>query len=472
MKTYDYIMVGNGVAAMVAASELARNGRQVLAWNPAPQWGAHFGGLDLAGERFDIGMNFLEFTSFAAQCDRPESYSASIRNDSGRFTAVIRRYIEGLVTVVPTATPTSLYRGIFAPDLVISNQFALLDLLPEETKTCIRSELNSCIAAFAADSTWHARNKIKDAERFAEASLERVSLANHGPTLHELLVESCCQRIIGQPSSAVSALLHRVVWLPIYHPETLLNYLSGSGAALKQTTFHYPQAGAFAAVIEALEKRMASMGGLEVWRDKTLPLTRAGAGWRLGDKAEGKKLVWALRPGQLASQFGGTDGHFGLTKSSVGIAFVSIPRECWRRRFSTLLVMEKDSPIYRVTDQSWSAGRVSEAALCTVELSAEMIADWPLHDAAHVAARLLGHLRRLDILDSSDRVSVRAIRMFKDVIVQPSAANRRKALDEHARVAAGFSDVELIGASAPFGANSFNDSIVQGLRLGRLAATH
>ena len=46
MTQADFMVVGNGIAAMVAGIELARGGNSVILWNPAPQWGAHFGGLE------------------------------------------------------------------------------------------------------------------------------------------------------------------------------------------------------------------------------------------------------------------------------------------------------------------------------------------------------------------------------------------------------------------------------------------
>jgi hypothetical protein len=468
MKTFDFAVVGNGVAAMVGATELARNGHSVVLWNPTPQWGAHFGGFNAAGRSFDIGMNLLEFTSFAAQSSQLETYSAPTRNDSARFTGVIRDYISGLVDCAAAEVPQCLFRGVFAPDIVIANRLDLLGTLPGELRSRIAAELDLCVKALDQSPAWHARNKVRQAEQFAAADYRTVSLANHGATLHDLLIEPACQRTLGLPASEVSALLHRVAWTPLYYPETLLQQLEGPPPVLPPTDFSYPQAGSFAAVISALEQRIRIAPGLEVVRDKLGSLTRVEGGWMLNNQALAQRLVWTQRPGQLAAALGGEDDLAAYTKASVVVAFASIDRDAWMRRFSTVFVLDANSPIYRITDQTWSAGsQVQPQADCTIEIAAAAAAHWPLDNLPALTAEITSQLKRLGVLREAAGVTLHAAKLFKDVIVAPTAANRSRALAGHAHLTASHPEIELIGAAAPFGASSFNDYVIQGLRLGR-----
>jgi hypothetical protein len=467
-KTHDFAVVGNSLAAMVGALELARGGNSVVLWNPTPQWGAHFGGLVAAGRRFDIGMNLLEFTSFAAQSDAVESYSAQTRNDCARFTSVIREYVGGLVDYVPADAPQSLLHGAFSPDPVIANRLALLDTFTAELRQRISRELEACVADFQQAPALHARNKLRQPELFAATDYRTVSLANHGPTLHDLLIEPACQRILGLRAEEISALLHRVAWTPLYYPETLLQHLQGTPPMLPPTEFFYPRAGAFSAVVAALEHHFGETPGVEVRRGPLDRLVRNGPGWVLGDNVRAGRLVWALRPGQLTALLGGEDDFAAYRKASVHVAFATVDRAALVRRFSTLFVLDADSPIYRVTDQTWSAAQYSPEAICTIEIASAIATAWRADDLPVLAREIGGQLVRLGVLRDAGAFALHAFKYFKDAIVAPTTANRTRALAGHGQLAAAQPDVDLIGAAAPFGASSFNDQIVQGLRLGRI----
>lgn len=467
MQEYDFAVVGNNVAAMVAATELGRGGNAVLLWNPTPQWGAHFGGLAIAGRRFDIGMNLLEFTSFATQSVEIETYVAAVRNDVARFTTIIREYVGGLVDYTVADTPQSLLQGNFAPDVVVANQLSLLDTLEPELRQRVASELTACVAALQANPALHARNKLRQPEQFASLDYRTVSRANHGETLHELLIEPVCRRILGLSAADVSALLHRVAWTPLYYPETLLAQLQGTPPTLPPTDFFYPRAGAFSAVVDALERRTRETPGLDRRRDKLEQIEPAGASWTLNGGVRARRLVWAQRPGQLAALLGGEDDFAGYRKASVYVAFATVDRDAWVRRFSTVFVLDAESPIYRLTDQTWSGGQDLPEATCSIEISSAA-SSWPLDDLPWLTGELTGQLSRLGVLRSNRGLVVHAVKHFKDAIVAPTPANRSRALANQGRLAAKYPEVELIGAGAPFGAGSFNDHITQGLRLGHM----
>ena len=468
MTKYDFAVVGNSVAAMVAAAELARGGNTVALWNPAPQWGAHFGGLHMGDQHFDIGMNLLEFTSFAKQSREIETYTAAMRNDSARFTDVIRDYVDGLVEFTHTETPQSLLNGIFAPDIVIANRLDLLSRLDVGLRQRIAAELVECSAALVRAPAWHARNKLREPELFANADYRAVSIANHGETLHNLLIEPACQRSLGIPSAEISALLHRVAWTPLYYPETLLQQIIGGSASLPPTEFFYPRAGNFEAVVAALYQNIQRSAGLDEKRGKLERLERTKTGWLLNGESQCARLVWAQRPGQLAALLGGEDDLGAYRKASMHIGFAVINTEAFIRRFNTLFVLDADSPIYRITDQTWSAGQDGSHAVCSIEISSAAVADWKLDDLAGLADRVRSQLARLGVVHEAATMRLHALKYFKDAIVAPTASNRNRACAIHKQLSTAHPEVELIGSAAPFGATSFNDYIMQGLHLGRL----
>jgi len=412
-------------------------------------------------------MNLLEFTSYAVQSDEIDTYSALVRNDVARFTDLVRDYISGLLDYVEAEVPQSLLSGSFAPDFVLANRLDLLTSFSDRLREQIGTELTNCIAAFEKAPALHARNKLKRAELFASVSYQIVSRANHGPTLHELLIEPVCRRALGLSTDEVSALLHRVAWAPLYYPETLLQHLRGSPPILPPTQFFYPRAGSVAAVVCALEERVSSMPSVELFRDKLCSLTGSDAGWTVNSLCRGRRLVWGARTGQFADLSGGEDDFSDYRKTSVHVAFVTIHRASFVRRFSTLFVLDPDSPIYRITDQTWAAGGDSDEATCTIEIASATATSWLLEDRSATTCEISDQLVRLGVMDKKDGLTLHAIKYFKDAIVAPTPSNRERALENHRQLSARNPEVDFIGAGAPFGAGSFNDNVAQGLRLAR-----
>src|SRR5438309_1951651 len=127
---YDFIIVGNNIAALVAADTLSDRFKIALL-NPAPQWGAHFGSTVIGGEQFDLGMNYFEFTTFKEQSEDIKTYNVNVRTDSARFFHNIEKYIRDILPVVEVNTPQMYVNGLFCDDLVIANRIESLALLSE-----------------------------------------------------------------------------------------------------------------------------------------------------------------------------------------------------------------------------------------------------------------------------------------------------------------------------------------------------
>ena len=88
------VIIGNALSAMVAATELAKIGHQVILVNGTNNWGGHFITLNFDGVTYDGGMVLHEFTSFSEQGKEDIStYNPAIRNDTGRFCKTVANYV-------------------------------------------------------------------------------------------------------------------------------------------------------------------------------------------------------------------------------------------------------------------------------------------------------------------------------------------------------------------------------------------
>ena len=129
-----------------------------------------------------------------------------------------------------------------------------------------------------------------------DVDYETVSYLNHPGGMHDAF-ETWCQKVCGFGLNRIVAKYHRALWLPLYHSESL--------GTIWPTKFHYPAAGYAGALAEVL--------GVE----------------------SGKAKVAAV------------------TTISIGLCFV-LGRTT--RKDSVLFVLDRSTPIYRITNQSICSG--------------------------------------------------------------------------------------------------------------------
>ena len=127
-----------------------------------------------------------------------------------------------------------------------------------------------------------------------DVDYEVVSLINHPRGMHEAF-EHWCKKVCGFGLGKIVAKYHRAIWLPLYYPESL--------GQVWPTKFHYPECGYAGALAEIL-----------------------GTSSKAGSMAD----------------FVSTECAYILAKTS--------------SRHSVLFVLDDQTPIYRITDQSVCAG--------------------------------------------------------------------------------------------------------------------
>ena len=458
-------VVGSNVAAMLATLELAKRNVNVTLVTPTSRLGGHFAGVPVGGRLFDAGMTFLEFTSFNDDPQAPvASYDASRRNDAGRFFALVARTLSQYGTWRDTPAPVMRVGADTYPDVLIANQLAALRQLPDELQSAMRSEL----APLAATrSSLHASRKASD-PGFADHDLESVSLANHGRTFHELLIESFCRNVTGLPSAKLSALYHRLAWAPLFYPETLLRALEGAPARLPETIFSYPTSGTLASMIRSIEAALralpadrlieAKVAGIENKRSAgSFTLTFASRGPLQVDY-----IIWAAEPDQLL-ELGGSVHPPKSAKGGLLLASALVRPNGVRTEASTLLIPGGERLPFRVTNQSYAAGQDEDLTRISCEWNPALASNGVTPEVHSIVRAALVEL---DVISDPDAIVELRVDLLKEVLPLPT---RENVLNSRARleaIAERFPDLTTIGASAPFGAASLNDQVVQAVQVG------
>jgi len=233
-----YVLIGNALSVMVAATSLAKKGAEVVIINGSLNWGGHFSTVSCDGVTYDAGMVLHEFTSYNVQQgeENLQTYDPANRNDAGRFCNTVRRYVNQYQAVHDITALKMYVDGKCYDDMLIANSISSLQNLP--FADTVKQELHHLLESKSISSL-HASNKLLNSE-FKRISYESASLANHGYTFHARLIEPFCKKLLNVGANDVIALYHRVPWLPLFYPETLLSYLQGVPQELPPTVFSYP----------------------------------------------------------------------------------------------------------------------------------------------------------------------------------------------------------------------------------------
>jgi hypothetical protein len=414
------------------------------------------------GLRLELGARLLEL-SYGREGSEvtPPLYSYRPGPSGHRpYIAAVRHFLTGLLgsDLLEVDQPRMFVNGATAPDIYFTVDLVSLcgaltraqrEAMTNETRRILdEADDAGVLASTAAASLW-------------TMSLEAASLANHGPTFHQLFLEGVCQKILPEGSSAVVAALRRKVWMPLFHPRTLWEAVSGGRVGfVPERRFHTVAGGGTGEVVRRLVARLEAAPNVTVTRVPTLErVERCGHGVRLqfaggGAALDADRPILGYGPEQL---FPAAGVPYSPKRLPVGICWVTIPETDVLDLASTTLVVDDDLPAYRVNDGGEAA---PGARLVSVELSHHV----DLEGAAAAARRVLevtGVLRPGGATTLVHHVRAPAF-------TAPNAAN----CAAFATARESFNDLgldaDIVGGAASFGADSLNEQVVQGLRAGEM----
>lgn len=465
-----YVLIGNALSSMVAATELARSGHQVTLVNGTNNWGGHFITLNFDGIAYDGGMVLHEFTSFGVQSEVEDisTYNAAIRNDTGRFCKTIANYVGRFQKTHEVSGIKTYVDGQYYDDLLIANALTTLSKLPFAAQ--VRAELSALVA-----DTQHAdlhASKKHTSVNFNRLPFESVSLANHGATLHAKLFEPYCKKLLNIGTADVVALYHRVPWLPLFYPETLLSYLQGSPQALPPTIFNYPDSGCVGDLASHLKAEILQSANIQVINKFPTQLQYSDDGTfaiAFDDlpTIKTRRLAWSGGLSELLKVAGAADKVCAYDKASFTLVFAKVLASKLTTNFSVLSISDPSSVFYRVTDQTnCNKDTNAEYHRLVVEINYDY-----LMEQRHIA-----NPQELQTLVAKELVAMGVIRDetsfevvkavdLKSALQLPNVKNIQAFEVELSAAKAMLPSLELLAGSSGFSSSSFNHQVLQGLKL-------
>jgi hypothetical protein len=463
MQRTDWMIYGAGISALVLAERLGSAGNRVTLINPSRSWGGIFGGICIDGDIYDAGMTNFEFDLFGEPSNDILNYHPDRKPDVGRYVHFVKDYLARFVETEPLATPRMQFGTQVVNDLIISNHFDILALLAPAVRMAIRTELERIIAA---PNSLHPRTKSEPDSPLITSSFESVSLANHGQTFHNLLIEPMFRKVLGIPSAEIAGVFHRNGWVPLFYPESLLSQFGPSPQSLKPTLFHYPKDvnfGGFVGKIADAVRRLPNVKIVDAAKDVEIDLIQSTI--RVGfEEFPFQRLAWGGDIGQLTNTF--DKARPSTKRADLDLFFLKVKDEGVTNRFTVLLDPEKISPFYRVTNQSICAGAAHMEHKIILECNSH---NWD--EASPDKSRILDAALSRYGIDPKALVSCHR-RSFKGALAIPSSVQMTDFNRQRQYVEEAFPEVELIGASSGYVSVTLNDHIIQALKIAHREGAH
>ncbi len=464
-----YVLIGNALSVMVAANKLAKEGAEVVVINGRTNWGGHFSTATFNHVSYDAGMVLHEFTSYNAQTQEEDlkTYNPMIRNDAGRFCKTIHQYINNYQETHEIDALKMYVEGKCYEDMLIANKLSTLKYLPFANS--IKEELLSLLNNPTIGNL-HASHKLTY-DVFKTSTYQSASLANHGNTFHTKLIEPFCKKLLNVGTDDVLALYHRVPWLPLFYPETLISYLQDIPQELPPTIFSYPTGQCVGDLAHKLSTEIQIDPRICLINEHPSEIKLMDGGeyeiiFNHHKKIIATKLAWSSDLGDLLNVLGRKESIRHYEKCSFALAFLRIPTDMLKLDFTVLSIIDPDIITYRITNQSRCSGIDSALSRIVVEINTDYLANKSgINQYNDLKALVMNELVVIGIIADNACIEIVKFIELKNTLALPNMNNMMSFTDEKSIVLNEAESISLLGSSSGFSSSSFNHQVLQGLKL-------
>ncbi len=461
MRTETTVIVGNALAGMVAALEIARQGKPVTLVNPGGPLGGYFAGLEIEGVMFDAGLVKFELDGYLSQQNKLASYDPKLRNDVGRFMNIVHDWALQYAPLHQFDMPKMWLQNQAYDDVILSNSYHTFSQLP-----FAQDSIRELQAASPAPDI-HARQKA-NGSRYHTLDYLTASLANHGKSMHEHIIAPYLMKAQGVTADKMLARYHRVAWLPLFYPETLLASFQGQAVPLQPTVFHYPVEGGVGGIVKQVRQQVLSHPNVTYVQQAVQSVTKNADGWQIQlpeATLQADHLVWTGAPAALLKALGKQPASVQEIKSPLAVLFLRLKKQDIQQVYTLLHVLDMDKCAYRITNQTACADNDTDDMNIVVEFNQDYfrrLYGEPADDQ-YIIDILLAELAAMGMVATETQPLIAAIKRIPGGFLVPDAAARDAWEQDQQQVATLHPGIALLAMSSGFFATSLNDQVIQGL---------
>ena len=291
----------------------------------------------------------------------------------------------------------------------------------------------------------------------AALSLEEASRANHGATFHARFIASMCAKIHPGGAAAVPAALRRKVWMPLFHPRTLEAAAAGRPTGYRpRRPFHTVEPGGVGELVTALLERIRRAPGARVIEAGRLVRAERTPGGRVQLRLD-DGLDWDARRPVLGTGapelFAAVGAGYDAPRLPMSIAWAEVDERDVIALPGLVHVPDPAIDAFRISPGDHSApGRRALTLEMRHDLHPDRVADAVRR--AVVEAGLVREGAPVELVHA----------LAGPALPDPGPAAQAAFEEASARLQDARLDAEVVGGAAAFGADSFNEQVIQGLR--------
>ena len=451
IETKDIIFcVGNNLATIIGAYELAKGGCTVKLFTDGGLLGGFFSGLSVEGYDFDLGMVLLEKIY---NTDTQDVGTRSSMNSWLSAAEKVSNWLDDQIILSKVNTPEVYIFGKKFPDYILSNRLDLVN----KSGLDLAESLNF-------DSPYHASNK-ELGEVFNHLSYADASKYNHGQDFHVKYIEPLIKKVTSVGSEAFLARYHRFAWAPLYYPETLNAAILGQKISLEEYEFWTVSSGFVGDLVRNIRNKISVMSNIEVFEEKITSLSFKDNKLKIDSNiyAPGNKVFFGLGMERAIELLGSTqkpvsDGD-GIN-FTIGLALVH--RSAINYDDKAVFIVDEEFGAYRFTNQDSIAGLDPEWHRISIEANTDILKEKYGNLTPDDAIKI--DLSRFMKIKNSNSVRILKVLNVRNGLYLPSrdfVANKKFLSNLIFSLTMG--NAVLSGDLLGYGSSSFNNQIMQGL---------
>jgi len=436
----EIYIIGNSYSCLMTAALITK--KKVNLISDYNFLGGIFNGIHTNLGHFDLGMNYVEI--FNDNHDDIKFYDPQKRNDFLNYTFYSNKYLIDNFELEAVPVGQSLINGVFYEDYIIFDKLEFLSKIPELHKKIILSQLS-----FSNEN--HPSNKYTDPD-YLNYSYEYICNKLYGSFFYENYLEPYLIKVLNVNGSEIPALFHRLAWMPLFYPETIKNAINGIFKETKNC-FYYPKDGNFNYLVNRLKDKIKNAQNIKI-HNKKVSIDLKNRLLLDGKVLNTKKIYF----GSNIKNF--SKNHY-TNKISLILIFVKIDFNNLNRLFSVINVIDKSTPIFRITNQNVNKKKCEFYKLC-FEINKDYLND--NFSSINLNNLVADFLLENSIIQNKISSNCIDVKYFNEIIEIPSFRNF--SAFNNAKI--NFKKYNLISPSNSFFSNSLNDQIIESFKISKI----
>ena len=476
MRNEPIDVVGNAIASLVAVDALSRSGQTVRWFRPSGPLSGGFQTLQREGRSLELGMRLIELSYESGQAAAEASVEEApplaeyVPGPHGHrpYLGLVESMIRDLAgdDLFTVEEPSCWVRGVAGKDYVVVGD--LIDL-PQFTTSADRAQILAESERAVQEVGPHGLFASAELSDLMNRSFSDVSVRHCGQRLWSRLVEPLVDSIAGHHD--VSAGLHRKVWMPLFHPQTVLEAARGDLQYRPDRPLYSIKDGGMGQILSRLEARVASSPLVSIVPTAPVSAVSKISGNGLAKTEfsfeDGTSLIAAnpivgVEPKAL---FAAAGISYEPDRAVTSIAWVDTEAGAEQTDVmpSVQWVVDDRIPVHRVTQNRGDLPNTDGGRTWIVEMRHDLPAS-DLDGEAINALEVLG-------LGTKGRSNVIASMQVPSFVL-PSRSNAQSFDTASAELRDRELPMTIVGGARCFGVDSLNEQIVQGLQAAEIASAN